>query len=128
MNIAPLRAARSTGLLLVAVVVLSYPASAFARSAHTLSSRASSSSVSVEQCPCNADLPQAFAAGASSPPECPCNAGLPDGPSVSLSALPTFKPIASGRARGILRSSVSDAQCPCNPDLPRRNRAGVSSP
>ncbi|MDX6628776.1 MAG: hypothetical protein QOH00_1022 [Gaiellales bacterium] len=128
MNIAPLRAARSTGLLLVAVVALSYPAAAFARPGHTVSSRASSSSVSFQQCPCNADLPQALAANASSPAECPCNAGLPDGPSVSHSARPTFKPIASGRARGILRSGASDVQCPCNPDLPRHNRAGVSSP
>jgi hypothetical protein len=72
MNIAPLRAARTTGLLLIALSALSSPAAAM-------------------------------------------------GPA------PVAQPAAVATAGGISNSSVSDVQCPCNPDLPVRHAASVSS-
>jgi hypothetical protein len=92
MTIALFRAARVTGLVLVALSAFSTAAGAATPPAGAwpvpgLGSPAtvradaggiSTSSVSAAQCPCNPDLPRATVARARSS-QCPCNAGLPDG-------------------------------------------------
>lgn len=98
MTITPLRAVRLAGLLLVAVCVLASPAAAkgpeqaYRAALPPAAGATSGASVSDGQCPCNAGLPQASVASASSPAVCPCNAGLP-----------------VGQAAGVSRQ-----QCPCN--------------
>ena len=122
MTITPLRAVRLAGLLLVAVCVLASPAAAkgpeqaYRAALPPAAGATSGASVSDGQCPCNAGLPQASVASASSPAVCPCNAGLPDGPSAALSARlmpsPSHPPAPLESSRCLTRSAPATQAYP----------------
>ena len=93
MNIAPLRAACRTGLLLGALSVIVSPAAAQGPvpgpvTPHVTVVSADATGIAVSsasgvQCPCNPDLPRHTAVSVRSS-LCPCNAGLPDGPTAAI--------------------------------------------
>ena len=117
MTITPLRAVRLAGLLLVAVCVLASPAAAkgpeqaYRAALPPAAGATSGASVSDGQCPCNAGLPQASVASASSPAVCPCNAGLPVGQAAGVSRQQCPCNVAGGTARRA--PHAASCQQPC---------------